>query len=475
MLRSLALTMGLLLVPASAGLAQPPAETKQPAWSVPSDTEIRRILVERIDTQKQSVGIVVGIVDPSGRRIVSYGALNQGDARPLNADTVFEIGSISKVFTSLILADMVRRGEVALDDPVAKYLPPSVKMPSRNGKEITLRDLATHYSGLPRLPANMGREDRANPYADYTVDQMYQFLSSHTLARDPGAQFEYSNLGVGLLGHVLSLHAGTNYESLVRSRILAPLGMKDTAITLSPDMQSRLAVGHDAMLKEAKNWDIPTLAGAGALRSTTRDMLTFLGVELGIESSILKDAMAEQLSFRRPAGAPNASGAPEMEIALGWIVQSNPRGTVIWHNGGTGGYRTYIGFNPATKTGVVVLSNAATDAGPDDIGRHLLIGTPLAKPPVVRTEIPLDRKSKEALVGQYQLKPDFIITITLEGDQLLAQATAQDKLPVFAESPTRLFYRAVNAQLTFALGTDGQAVSLTLHQGGRDVPAPRIK
>lgn len=475
MFRSLALTMGLLLVSGISGVAQPPAETKPPPWSVPSDAEIRKILLERIDTQKQSVGIVVGIIDPKGRRTVSYGALNQGDTRPLNGDTVFEIGSISKVFTSLILADMVQRGEVSLDDPVAKYLPPTVKMPSRNGKEITLIDLSTHYSGLPRLPANMGPEDRANPYADYTVDQMYQFLSGHTLTRDPGAQFEYSNLGVGLLGHVLSLRAGTSYESLVRNRVLAPLGMKDTAITLSPDMQRRLAVGHDATLKEAKNWDIPTLAGAGALRSTTNDMLMLLGAELGFENSSLKASMAKQLSVRRSAGAPNATGAPEMAVALGWIVQSNPRGTVIWHNGGTGGYRTYIGFNLETKTGVVVLSNAATAAGPDDIGRHLLIGTPLAKPPVMRSEIPLDLKSKEAFVGQYQLKPDFIITVTLEGDQLFAQATGQDKFPVFPESPVKFFYRVVDAQLTFTLGEGGQAASLILHQGGRDTPAPRIK
>ncbi len=151
----------------------------------PSDAEIRGILEQRIDAMHRSVGIVVGVIDAHGRRIVAYGHLNQGDARPLNGETIFEIGSVTKVFTSLLLADMVQRGEVALDDPVAKYLPASVKVPQRDGKQITLVDLATHTSGLPRLPTNLKPKDASNPYADYTVDDLYEFLSSYKLTRDP--------------------------------------------------------------------------------------------------------------------------------------------------------------------------------------------------------------------------------------------------------------------------------------------------
>src|ERR1700722_17124981 len=147
------------------------------SFAFPPDSEIRQILVDRIDKDHQSVGIVVGVIEPTGRRIVSYGSLETGDKRPLNGDTVFEIGSVTKVFTSLLLADMVQRGEVALTDPVAKYLPPSVKMPERGGRSITLEDLSTHTSGLPRLPTNFSPNDPANPYADYSVDQLYQFLS----------------------------------------------------------------------------------------------------------------------------------------------------------------------------------------------------------------------------------------------------------------------------------------------------------
>src|SRR5271155_2047065 len=228
---------------------------------IPTDSEIRQILVDRIDKDRQSVGIVIGVIEPAGRRVVAYGSLEKGDKRPLDGDTIFEIGSVTKVFTSLLLADMVQRGEVALTDPVAKYLPPGVKMPERSGRQITLQDLATHTSGLPRLPPNLAPKDPANPYADYTVEPLYQFLSSYQLTRDIGSKYEYSNLGGGLLGHVLARRAGLDYEALVRSRICEPLGMKSTAITLSAGMKARMAVGHDRSLDAVENWDLPVLAG----------------------------------------------------------------------------------------------------------------------------------------------------------------------------------------------------------------------
>jgi serine-type D-Ala-D-Ala carboxypeptidase/endopeptidase len=270
--------------------------------TVLGNDEIREILVKRIDQQKQAVGIVVGVIEPGGRRVVAYGNLANGDSRTLDGDTIFEIGSITKVFTSLLLADMVNRREVALDDPAAKYLPELVQMPERSGKSITLHDLSTHTSGLPRLPSNFKPKDPFNPYADYSVDDLYQFLSGYELPRDPGSEFEYSNLGGGLLGHVLACRAGTDYENLIRSRITQPLGMPDTRITLSSSMKQRMATGHSGMLAPVANWDLPTLAGAGALRSSANDMLTFLEAFLGYRESPLAPAMKAMLEVRRPAG-----------------------------------------------------------------------------------------------------------------------------------------------------------------------------
>src|SRR5262249_11166935 len=153
-------------------------------------------------------GIVVGVIEPGGRRVVPYGGLAKGDPRTLDGDTVFEIGSITKVFTSLLLADAVKRREVALTDPISKFLPDRVKSPERGDRAITLQDLSTHTSGLPRLPANFAPKNASNPYADYSVEDLYQFLGGYQLTRDIGTQYEYSNLGGGLLGHVLALRAG---------------------------------------------------------------------------------------------------------------------------------------------------------------------------------------------------------------------------------------------------------------------------
>jgi len=222
--------------------------------ALPSDTEVRQILVDRIDRDHQSVGIVVGLVGSTGRRVIAYGAVDKGGTRPLNGDTIFEIGSVTKVFTSLLLANMAARNEVALSDPIAKYLPSQVKVPERGGRSITLQDLSTHTSGLPRLPTNFSPKDPSNPYADYSVDQLYQFLSSVQLTHDIGSQYEYSNLGGGLLGHLLARRAGMDYEALVRSRITGPLGMTSTSIMLVPEMKARLAAGHDQMLQPTANW-----------------------------------------------------------------------------------------------------------------------------------------------------------------------------------------------------------------------------
>jgi D-alanyl-D-alanine-carboxypeptidase/D-alanyl-D-alanine-endopeptidase len=441
---------------------------------VPSDAEIRQILVDRIDVQKQSVGIVVGVIEPSGRRVVSYGHLAKDDPRPLTGDTLYEIGSITKVFTSLLLADAVERGEVALTDPVGKFLPAGVKMPQRGGRSITLQDLATHTSGLPRMPTNFSPKDPANPYADYSVENLYSFLSSVQLTRDIGSEYEYSNIGGGLLGHALTLRArATDYESLVHARVVAPLGMTSTAITLSPEMKSRLAAGHGATLQPAANWDLPTLAGAGALRSTTNDLLTFLAANLGYVKTPLATPMATMLTVRRPTTTPN------LAIALGWHVLTMHGKDLVWHNGGTAGYRTFIGFDPRSRVGVVVLSNAGTAAGPDDIGRHLLdTELPLQAAqaaPKTRTEIAVDPQSIEKYVGRYQLAPSSIFTITRDEAHLFAQISGQPRLEIFASAEREFFLKVVDAQVTFEVDASGRATTAILHQGGRSVPAPRIE
>jgi CubicO group peptidase (beta-lactamase class C family) len=446
--------------------------------------EIREILVKRIDQQKQAVGIVVGVIEPNGRRVVAYGNLAKGDPRPVDGDTIFEIGSVTKVFTSLLLADMVNRTEVTLDDPAAKYLPENVKMPERSGKSITLHDLSTHTSGLPPVPSNMKPKDLRNPYADYSVDDLYQFLSGYELPRDPGSEFEYSNLGAGLLGHLLAYRAGTDYETLIGTRITRPLTMPDTGITLSSSMKERMATGHTAMLAPVANWDLPTLAGAGALRSSTNDMLTFLEAFLGYKESPLAPAMKAMLEVRRPTGQGKG------EIGLGWIIMSPHDREIVAHDGGTGGFRSWVGYDPKERIGVVVLSNAATQIGGFDIGLHLLDPKwPLAniEPPKQRTEIHIDPKLLDNYTGRYQLTPNLIFAITRDGDRLFAQGfaelpqnrsgdpTALPKFELFAEGEKNFFAKVSDKQITFETGPEGRATRLILYAAGRGpMPATRL-
>jgi D-alanyl-D-alanine-carboxypeptidase/D-alanyl-D-alanine-endopeptidase len=351
------------LAPASS-FAQAPADTP-----IPSDTEIGKILKDHLGAENLGIGIVVGVIDAKGRRIIAYGSLAKDDQRPLNGDTIFEIGSITKVFTSLALMDMVQKGEVSVTDPVSKYLPAAVKAPERNGRKITLQDLATQSSGLPEgEPSNA---DRSNLYAWYSKEQLYEFLSGYQLTRDIGSLFEYSNIGVSLLGHALSLRDGKAYDAMVRARILEPLGMNDTGIALSPEMMARLAPGHGINRNPVPNLDFSTrevLAGGGGLKSSANDLLTFLAANLGYTKTPLAQAMAAEISIRRPA-LPSMVG---MEIAYTWIVQTKNGKSIVWHNGSSPGYRAYIGFDPKSRAGVVVLSNCYSPKLTDDIGRHLL-------------------------------------------------------------------------------------------------------
>jgi len=408
-----------------------------------------------------SVGIVVAVVDSTGARFFSYGSTAKTGGQPVNEHTVYEIGSITKVFTALSLADMAIKGEVGLDDPVQRYLPDSVHVPSRPGHEITLRLLSAQRSGLPRMPNNFAPANPNNPFADYDAARLYTFLNGYSLARDPGASYEYSNLGVGLLGFALARHSGTTYEEMVLKRVIGPLQMSDTRVTLTPDLKARLAHGH-AGEQEVSNWDLDALAGAGAIRSTAQDMATFLAAAVGLTHTPLDSAFRLTEAIEFDAG-------PGMRIGLGWHVIGPDSSDVIWHNGGTGGYHTFIGFDPRRKIGVVVLSNSALSI--DDIGFHVL--NPSAPLATVRVAITLPADSLDAYVGDFRLAPTFVLSIRRNGDGLVAQATGQGAIPIYPSARDEFFYKIVDAQLSFVRDSTGKIVSLVLHQGGRDMPAPR--
>lgn len=433
-----------------------------PTLLLAAPPDLQSILDNRVKQAKKAHGILVGTIDASGNpQFVSAGP-------DLSADSVLEIGSITKVFTSLLLADMVERGEVTLDTPVSKLLPAGSKIPTgASGREITLLHLSQQTSGLPRLPNNLRPADPTNPYADYTPAQLLEFLASHTLSREPGDLYEYSNLGVGLLGYALSQKLGTTYEEAIRTRILKPLGMQDTSITLSESQRKRLLPGHDPALRPVRNWDFQDATGpAGALRSTPRDMLRFLAAAAGISDTPLKSAFARLRSVSK------STPQPDLNIQMGWHVWNRYGKELVWHNGGTGGYRSFAGFVPAEKRAIIVLCD--TSHGVDDIGRHWLVPEWPVDTFKVRTAITLPEETLETYVGQYRLTPQVTFTVTRRGTRLFIQATGQGEGEVFAEKPGEFFAKIVDAQFTFISGPDGKAAQLILHQNGRDLKMERI-
>ena len=439
------------------------------ARALPSDAAALAIIKQRVD-EKRSTGIVVGLVDASGAtRIVAYGSPGPGQPA-LDGDSVFEIGSITKVFTGTVLASLVQDNTVSLDDPVQKFLPATVKMPTRNGKVITLGSLSSQNSGLPRMPSNFAPKDPANPYADYSVEQLYAFLSGYELPRDPGEQFEYSNLGVGLLGHVLSLATGKSYEQLVRERVLTPLGMTHTAIVFTPWMKQHLALGHNERGVVVSNWDLTTLAGAGAIRSTMNDMLLFAAANLNTEGGPLGRAMALAQKERAPAGGNG--------IGLNWIIRKSATDPIVWHNGGTAGYRSFLGLVPSQRIAVVVLTNTG-GAGADDIGLHLLDPSlPLAPRPVTPAErkaVDVPAAVLEKYVGTYELTPKLSLEVVIKDGVLWGKPTDQPARRLWAENELIFFLRELDVQITFSRDANGVATGLVLRQSGQSVPGKKVK
>lgn len=317
---------------------------------------------------RRMTGLAVGVGLGDQTATVGRGRIGDMVPDPPEPDTIFEIGSVTKVFTATLLAQLAGEGLVELNQPVNELLPNPVRLPVRE-RPITLIDLATHSSGLPRLPRGWLRQSmlqhRANPYAPYTTDDLHRAILATTLRRAPGRAVRYSTFGVGLLGHVLALKAGTTYEELVRHRICAPLGLKDTSITVRSADRERFADGHSRAGRAVPHWDLPTLAGAGALRSTVTDLLAFLAAQYAQDDTPMRRAIrrTHHPHFHRAA----------LDQCLGWQALSTGPGNdtrVLWHNGGTGGFRSFCACAPARRLRIVVLTNCVRSA--DRIGRELL-------------------------------------------------------------------------------------------------------
>ena len=418
---------------------------------------VARAAQERIDTGMVPT-LVFGVVDGDKSEVIVFGKLDDGKAP--DGDTVYEIGSITKTFTATLLAREILAGRLALDTPIVRLLD-GFTVPARNGKEITLGAIATQHSGLPRLPDNILPADPDNPYADYDVAKLKAFLANYELPRDPDAGYEYSNLAFGLLGYALAQSRHSDYAAMVGAGIFKPLGMTMTGLAFTETMRAHLAPGHGDDGKQVKNWDFEALAGAGAIRSTANDMLRYLKANMGLDPSPLAAAMQLAQEPRRDMNR-------NVRIGLAWMTTA--RG-IVWHNGGTGGYHSFIGFDAERRHGVVILCNSTFAI--DDLGFGVL--NPNARLRPVFKAVSLPDASLDDYVGTYRLSEKMLIKIfRWKGkDGLYARATGQGPLPIFASAPNEFFAKVAGISATFTRDSGGAVNGLVLHQNG-DRAAPKL-
>ncbi len=383
-----------------------------------------------------------------------------------SARVLFEIGSITKVFTGLLLAQASLDGKVALDDPIAKHLPAELQLAPAVAA-ITLQQLSSHTSGFPRLPDNLRPADAADPYADYTVERLHDFLRRFVPDKPAPQPADYSNLGTGLLGHLLARAYGVTFAELVRTKITAPLGLTDTVIDLDDDQRARFAPPHSGKVAVSP-WRLGALPGAGALRSTTTDLAKF--------AQALLDPASPIAPAWRIARDPRAPMGARGQVGLGFFLHERAGRTVYNHGGGTGGFRAHFEITPATKSAVVVLLN---NDHPDPGALVALAATPVAAKSGAPAEkappaVPITPAEIKAFAGVYEIDARGRFTAVVdEQHRLRIRLTGQPFLPVRFIGQDRFAATAVAAQFQFARDAAGKITAVTLHQNGRETPARR--
>lgn len=412
---------------------------------------VEKVIQDRIAAGQYPV-VVIAVVDGDKTEVRGFGTLPGG--KPLNGNTVFEIGSVTKTFTATLLADAVIKGTVKLETPIADLLP-GWTIPG--GPKLTLEAIATQRSGLPRMPTNFVPAGPANPYREYGEDKLKAFLSGYELPREPGAQYEYSNLGFATLGTALAHHVKSDYASLLQRIVFDPLGMTASSVATAPSQPAALAPGHDEKGLPTNNWVFDAFAGAGGVRSTAGDMLKYLKANMAAAPGT---AMAL-------AQSPRADIGPDAKIGLAWMTSG--KYGIVWHNGMTGGYASFVGFSADRKHGVVLLTNAASSV--DELGFATLI--PEAPISEAKKAVELSAAALDEVVGDYKLASGLVIHIFRNGDQLMARAEGQPALPLFASGPNDYFVKVAPISATFTRDAAGKVAGLVLHQNGDHV-APKV-
>lgn len=436
--------------------------------------EEARALAERYVETERITGLAAGVLLPDGRQdTFAVGTLDGMGGSAPDEHTLFEIGSITKVFTGLLLADSVVRGEVGLEDELAPYLGLAPERLTKRDEPVRLVHLSTHGSGLPRMPKNFGPgESTELAWQTWGVPQMQAMFDSYRLIRTPGTRYGYSNLAVGLLGHVLAERAGGTLEGVLTERVLGPLGMRDTSFGLSAQQLERFAPGHDAGLEPAAAWDMGLLAGCGGLRSSVHDMLTFSRATLD-PSAQQATGLVEAMELSHQVHGRFEKGPT---VLLGWHLAGD--GITFQHSGETAGYHSYLAVCPSLGAAVVVLSNTATPLL-DLLGQQLFNLALGQRVPGADLFDPLDLPESALLerAGRFEgpAGEDFVLVLEARGSKLFAtvDGEGQGTFRVLPRTELLFEYVGIEATVEFLPGEDGALDRLLFRQGLLELPCER--
>jgi D-alanyl-D-alanine-carboxypeptidase/D-alanyl-D-alanine-endopeptidase len=433
-----------------------------PAFAM-SDNDLRTALEQRFKDDRTGACVAAAVID-SGTTASAYVCADAKSQRPYDEHTAFEIGSVTKTMTAALLAEFIARGEVALNDPITKLLPPGTSVPSFKGREITIGDIVTHTSGLPAIPSQYRMTDINNPYASVTERDLLGALAATQLTRAPGSQWEYSNFAMMVLSYALAKRSGKDYETLLRERLLDPLGMNNTYVAKRPP-QVRLAQGHFSNTMPTVPWDFPAdMAGVGGVRATLPDMVRYLEGELGTRENAVTPALARTQQQVTSIGGHT--------MGMNWEILSSANiangRTIIMHGGGTGGYSSFVAFDRAAERAVVLLSDTAlTDLGGlTTIGLHLLDpSVPAGSPRNVATA---DARLIDALVGGYHLQSGLGMELRHKGSALTIQADGQPEFEMSYDSAGDFYPLQFDALLRPKRKADGTYSFTWFQLGGTD-------
>lgn len=405
----------------------------------------KRMAVERIP------GMSIALIGSDGSvTFDNYGTLGLDNAEPVNEHTIYESGSITKTFSSGLLRILMDQHNISPDTPLREVFGEDISIPSKEGNDITLEHLMMHTSGLPRLPGNLSPADMNDPYNEYTPEMLFEFLSSYELPRNPGEEFEYSNYAYMVLGQALQVISGKTYDQLLEEWYFSKLDMSSTGRFLSDSL--RLAQPTTSGLP-AKRWHSEHVPGFGGILSTTHDLANYVKLQLGYldhPKGVLLQKNIETLK--------NLDGA--FNISYAWIVATAFEDTVAFHGGGTGGFRTFAGYSPVSGRGAVVMSNGTNDV--QDIGRHL-INDQFSLAAIIDV-VEMTPEQLQMFTGVYVSETLPQMTITVNGDLLMAELAGQPALPVIPIGETVFYNDRVEARLEFSIG-EGTVTGFVLKQG----------